>query len=96
MSHLIRSVYQLDLGEAGVKLLEEMKKGTIFTFKYSYRGGLEYDNAFLLCNPDGVSFLLVGTPADLQYVGLAEETGLVDEDDDSVEDDDGDIDFSMM
>ena len=63
LSHLVRTAYQLDLGEAGSALLEELKKGTIYSFKYSYRGGLEYDTAFLLANPDGIPFLLVGTPA---------------------------------
>jgi len=96
LSHLVRSAYQLDLGEAGAPLLEALKEGTIFTFKYSYRGGLEYDQAFLLCNPDGVPFMLVGTPADIKFVGLAEETGLSDEDEEEAGGDDDDLDFSMM
>lgn len=96
LSHLIRSAYQLDLGDVGDGLLEEMKKGTIFTFKYSFRGGLEYDQAFLLCNPDGVPFMLVGTPAELKFVGLAQEGALVEEEEESDEGEDDELDFSMM
>lgn len=96
LSHHVRSAYQLDLGEPGAELLAAMKEGTIFTFKYSYRGGLEYDTAFLLCNPEGVPFLLVGTPGDFQFIGLAEETGLTDEEEEEEAGGDDDLDFSMM
>jgi hypothetical protein len=96
LSHLVRSAYQIDLGEAGAGLLEALKGGTIFTFPYSFRGGLEYDTAFLLCNPEGVPFLLVGTPAEFQFVGLAQETGLADGEQEEEATGDDDLDFSMM
>lgn len=93
LSHNIRSVYQVgsevDLGP----LMAELKKGTIFQFPYSFRGGLEADTGFLLLASDGTPFVAIGTPTKLEFVGL-EQTGAVEEEEGEGED--GDIDFAMM
>ena len=41
----------------------------IYNFEFSYRGGLEYDNAFVLGNKTD-AFMVVGKPADLEFVKL--------------------------
>ena len=97
LSYHVRSAYQLELPEEAGGLLEALKTGTIYTFPYSYRGGLEYDTAFLLCNPENVPFMLVGTPAVVEFVGLAQEGGLAEAEEESEDDEgDDDLDFSMM
>lgn len=92
LSHNIRSVYQIaseaDLGP----LLTSLKSGTIYRFPYSFRGGLEADVGFLLLAADGTPFLAIGTPTELQFVGLEQSTVLTEEEGEE----DAEIDFSMM
>jgi len=94
LSHDIRSVYQIsseaDLGA----LTEELKKGTIFQFPYSFRGGLEPDAGFLLMAADGTPFLAIGTPTKLEFVGFKETAGVADSEESEEEADS--VDFGMM
>jgi hypothetical protein len=62
LNHNIRSVYQLESADDTSELLLELKRGTIFSFPYSYRGGLEADAGFLLLSDDNHIFLAVGNP----------------------------------
>ena len=91
LSHDIRAVYQVssevDLGP----LMAELKKGTIFQFPYSFRGGLEADAGFLLLAADGTPFIAIGCPTQLQFVGFEEIASVSDE-----ESEEDEIDFSMM
>ena len=95
LSHNIRSVYQVsseaDLGP----LLDELKKGTIFSFPYSFRGGLEPDAGFLLLSSEGKPFIAIGTPTKLEFVGLSQTAAIVSDDDTDEEEEDL-LDFSMM
>jgi hypothetical protein len=92
LSHNVRSVYQItseaDLGP----LLAELKKGVIFNFPYSYRGGLEPDAGFLLMAADGTIFLAVGNPTKLEFVGLDQAGAAEEEGGEESEE----IDFGMM
>ena len=94
LSHNIRAVYQVgsevDLGP----LMAELKKGTIFQFPYSFRGGVEADAGFLLLAADGTPFLAVGNPTKLEFVGLAQP--LPTEAEEEGEGEDEGLDFSMM
>jgi len=94
LSHDIRSVYQLsseaDLGA----LLAELKKGTIYQFPYSFRGGLEPDTGFLLLSADGTPFLAIGSPTRLEFVGFDQNAAIAG-DEDTGEDDES-VDFGMM
>jgi hypothetical protein len=78
LSHNIRLVYHLtsenDIGD----LLAELKKGTLFSFPYSYRGGLVADAGFLLLGEEDKIFLAVGNPTRLAFVGL-QQLAVVDE-----------------
>ncbi len=75
-------------------LYNELDKGTIFTFPYSYRGGLESDVAFLLKNADGNVMMAVGNQAQVGFVGIqSHSTAPADDGDDATEDD---LNFDMI
>jgi hypothetical protein len=93
LSHNIRAVYQVSSDIDLSPLLAELKKGTIFHFPYSFRGGLEPDAGFLLLSSDGTPFLAIGSPTRLEFVGLEQVAALDDEPE--AEDDDS-LDFNMM
>src|SRR5262245_38761599 len=81
LSHSIRSVYQMTCeGEAWAPLQAELKKGTIFSFPYSFRGGLQPDAAFLLLGADGNVFLAIGSPTKIEFVGLQQQITVDEED----------------
>jgi len=93
----MRSIYLLQAeGEAG-PLVEELKQGTIFRFAYSFRGGLEPDSGYLLANAEGKVFLAVGKPSKVEFLSLQQTAAVVEDEDQSAEDEDADaMDFSMM
>jgi hypothetical protein len=95
LSHSIRAIYQLNCeGDLG-PLRAELKKGTIYSFPYSYRGGLSPDAGFLLQGADGNIFLAVGTPCKIEFIGLAQPAAVVDEEG-AAEEEGDEIDFGMM
>lgn len=77
LSHTIKSVYVLTPPEgSNFGLLREALSGdTIYKFDFSYRGGLEYDTAFLLANEKAV-FMLIGNNTTLQFVKLNQSSVL--------------------
>jgi hypothetical protein len=94
LGHNIRSVYQISSAGDFAPLMNELKKGTIFTFPYSFRGGLEPDAGFLLLAADGTPFLAVGTKAKLEFIGLEPVAAAVE--DEAEGDEEEALDFSMM
>ena len=93
LSHNIRAAYQIRCEMDFSPLLDELKKGTIYHFPYSFRGGLEPDAGFLLLAADGTPFIAIGTPTKLEFVGFEQTAAIGDEED--VEDD-AEMDFGMM
>ncbi len=93
LSHNIRAVYQISCQGDWSLLSDKLKAGTIFTFPYSYRGGLEPDTAFLLMAADGTAFLAIGTATKLEFVGFDQPAST---EEDSVDGDSEEIDFGMM
>lgn len=96
LGHNIKSAYALTPPMGAAELLDELRQGFIYSFPFSYRGGLDPDVGFLLANPDGAPFLLLGKPTQFQFVSLAQ---IVEAEEDSVpeaDDDSDDMDFSMM
>lgn len=92
--YTIRSLYLLETEADTRALLDELKNGKIYTFQFSYRGGLEADTAFLLTDQKGENiFMALGRATDIQFIGF-EQTGSapLEEDEEDVED----MDFSMM
>ncbi|MCA9130730.1 MAG: hypothetical protein KDB22_26775 [Planctomycetales bacterium] len=102
LDHNIRLVYSLSLdvtsdGAAGGSLAElrrELERGAIFTFPYSYRGGLESDTAFILLSESGEIMMAVGTRAEVSFVGI--QTQVVEETELDADDDQDLLDFDMI
>jgi hypothetical protein len=93
--HNIRLVYQLQTADDISDLLPELGRGTIFSFPYSYRGGLEADAGFLLMGHDGNVFLAVGNPTTVEFVGLQQPAAIIEEEEDQ-EDETDLMDFDMI
>lgn len=86
----INAVYQI-YGDDGEELTQAVGND-IFHFPFSYRGGYEAAEAFLLAK-DANLFILSGTKRDYEFVGLEQE-GVIDDDGDF--DIDDELDFGMM
>jgi hypothetical protein len=71
LSHTVKSVYVLTPPEgSNFDLLEDVLSGdSIYKFDFSYRGGLDYDTAFLVGN-DKTVFMIIGVNSNLQLVKL--------------------------
>jgi hypothetical protein len=93
LSHNIRSVYQVSSEADLSPLMAELKTGTIFTFPYSFRGGLEADTAFLLLAADGTPFMAIGDATRLEFVNF-DQAALADEE--GTEGEGEELDFGMM
>ncbi len=94
LNHNIRLVYHVTSEDNIADLVAELKKGTIFSFPYSYRGGLAADAGFLLLGEDDQVFLAVGNPTKLEFIGL-QQLPAVDEKEDDEEEADT-MDFDMI
>ena len=96
LNHNIRLIYQLVIDEESEleeELVKALNSGAIFKFPYSYRGGLEADDGFVLMNSENDIFFLVGNRVDIDFVGLQQVVVSSDADD---ADEDQLMDFSMM
>lgn len=86
----VQSVYQLSGPDSAD--IAAMVGEDIFTLQFSYRGGYESMDAFLLATEDGV-FLITGNRASLDYIGI-DQSGVLDDIDDMEME--AELDFSMM
>ncbi len=94
LTHNIKSAYTVTCLDDMSPIMAELKKGTIYSFPYSFRGGLEANAGFLLLAADGTPFLMVGEPTKLEFLGFDQASG-VEEDANETEDEDS-LDFGMM
>ncbi len=96
LGHNIATAYQIssegDLGD----LHAALKAGKIFHFPFSFRGGVEADVAFLLLSAEGAPFLLIGQPANFDFVGFDQPDDIDEESEDGGDDEDDSLDFGMM
>lgn len=83
------AVYQILNDELATAIGDE-----IFKFEFSYRGGVNHNDAYLIATPGGL-FLFAGDKQEFNMIGLAEET-VIDEMDDIETEGDDDLDFSMF
>jgi hypothetical protein len=95
LSQVVKSIYLLQpSGDSDLDYLQSHLSGSqIYTFPFSYRGGLEYDSAFLV-GADENAFMIVGKPAAIQFVKLNEGATL-----DSVEEQEisaDELDFDLL
>ena len=95
LSQIVKSIYVLEpVNESDANFLyDHLSAGKIYTFPFSYRGGLEYDNAFLL-GRDNTTFMIVGKAADLQLVRLNQSAPLDTVEESVVSEDD--LDFGLL
>jgi hypothetical protein len=82
------------VGDSDLEYLQShLASNQIYQFPFSYRGGLEYDSAFLVGGED-TAFMVVGKQAAFQFVKLNQASTL-----DAVEEEEisaDDIDFDLL
>lgn len=96
LSQVVKSIYVVDPFEedGNIKyLLDHLAGGLIYTFPFSYRGGTEYDNAFVIGN-DGDAFMIIGKEARFQFAKLNQAARLDAFEEEEISGDD--IDFDLM
>lgn len=91
LDRIITSVYQLS-GEGTEELAKKIGED-IYMFPFSYRGGYEASDGFLLSNGT-TPFVFVGTEAIFDFIGIEEETEF-EESEEEIDSAD-DLDFSMF
>lgn len=82
------SVYQLENPDLAAAVGED-----IFKFEFSYRGGTNHNDSYLLNTPGGL-FLFAGDKQEFPLVSLAEETTI--DDNEEPEEEIDELDFSMF
>jgi hypothetical protein len=92
----VRAVYLMETADDIGPLAEELAQGTIYRFPYSFRGGLEPDQGFLLANAEGKIFCAIGKPVKVEFIGLAQAAAVVEDEDAESEEEADAMDFSMM
>lgn len=92
---IVKSVYLISpFEEADISgLLEQVAAGQIYGFPFSYRGGVEYDSAFVIGSGKD-AFIVTGKQADLDFIELNESTVLNNDEEDEISVDD--LDFDLM
>jgi hypothetical protein len=90
LSLIVKSVYMLDPApESDMNILcDHLDGGQIFSFPFSYRDGIEADQAFIIGNAKKDAFMVIGQQATLQYLKLnqAAELDVVEEEEVSSDD----------
>lgn len=85
----VTAVYQLY--DPGSGEIAERIGNDIYHFNFSYRGGVESSDAYLLSKDDAI-FILTGVNGNYEFIGLAQEVVIDDADGEMVEE----LDFEMM
>ncbi len=95
LAQLVKSVYILDPFEDGNidYLLDHLSSGLIYRFPFSYRGGTEYDNAFVVGNGSD-AFMIIGKQANFQFSKLNQAARLDDAEEEVISGDE--IDFDLF
>lgn len=90
LNHPIRLAYALsEESDFPPALHKKLKGGAIYSFGFSYRGGITADPAFILMDHADQIWMLIGEPSDIEYASF-EQAGIVAataEDDDTGGDD---------
>ena len=89
----IHAVYALAADEVDEALVAKLAEGALFRFPFSYRGDYSEDVGFLVQNPDGDLFALVGRTLEPEWRDPEERIPTFTEDED---DDDDELDFEMF
>ncbi|MCP4148382.1 MAG: hypothetical protein GY757_11585 [bacterium] len=92
LDHEITSTYALQSDNIPQEFIDEIANGPIYTFIFNYREDYEGDPAFLVEN-GGNLFILIGKPIICTYLSFQEAAEMEEI---TEEEDDDDLDFSMM
>lgn len=94
LSQVVKSIYVIDPYEDGKIdfLLDHVSAGLIYHFPFSYRGGTEYDNAFVIGNRSD-AFMIIGKEARFQFAKLNQAAVLDSMEEQEISADDIDFDF---
>lgn len=96
LSQVVKSIYVVDPFEEDGNiryLLDHLASGLIYTFPFSYRGGTEHDNAFVIGN-GGDAFIIIGKEARFSFAKLNQAARLDAFEEEEISGDD--IDFDLM
>jgi len=95
LSMIVKSVYSIDaVGEESIShLLDLLSDGRIYRFPFSYRGGVEYDDAFVIGNGKD-AFLVIGKQAVMQFAKLGQAVVLEPIEEEEISADD--LDFDLL
>ena len=96
LNHNVHALYRLTPDEISDALNAKLAAGTIFSFPFCYRGGLEASAGFLLQGSDGNPFLCVGTKTNVEFLDLEHAAPAVADTDEPLGEDEDALDFSMM
>lgn len=94
-AQVVKSVYLVGAHEdADISdLHDHLSTDRMFTFPFSWRGGVEYDNAHLI-GTDGEAYLVVGKQAEFQFIKLNQAAVLESTEEEEISADD--IDFDLL
>lgn len=94
-TQVVKSVYVVSAHEDAdiSELHDHLSTERIFTFPFSWRGGIEYDNAFLI-GSGGEAFMVVGKQAEFQFIKLNQAAVLESAEEEEISADD--IDFDLL
>jgi len=84
------SVYQLDNADLAAAVGDK-----IYKFEFSYRGGVNHNDGYLMNTPGGL-FLFAGDRQEFPLVGLTDETAIEEEVEEEMSEEIEDLDFSMF
>lgn len=93
---VVKSVYVLDAAEQSDidYLKQHLASKQMFSFPFSYRGGLDYDSAYIVGGDGDDAFMIVGKDSDLQYMKLNQAGVLSSNDEQEISGDD--ISFDLL
>lgn len=93
-TQIVKSVYLVGPHEDAdiSELHDNLSTERIFTFPFSWRGGIEYDNAFLI-GVGGDAFIVVGKQAEFEFIKLNQAAVLESAEEEEISADDIDFDF---
>jgi hypothetical protein len=92
---IVKSVYAIDAveGESIAHLTDLLSDGRLYRFPFSYRGGVEYDDAFVVGNGKD-AFLVIGKQAEMQFTKLGQAATLEPVEEAEISADD--LDFDLL
>jgi len=92
---IVKNVYLIQPHEeadiSGLK--DQLTDRKLYTFPFSYRGGIEYDNAFVI-GSGGEAFIVTGKQAEFQFIKLNQSAVLDSTEDQEISADD--LDFDLL